>query len=355
MGGCVHMTTHAAVSVPQTEQVPLASLGRAGLMVPRFGLGAAPLGGLYTSVGEQQAHDALEAAWAAGVRYFDTAPHYGAGLSERRTGAFLAGKPTADWVLSTKVGRQLAPSGGPQATMFAGEPPTRRSFDFSRDGILRSLADSLERLGTDRVDVLLLHDPDQHWRQAIDEGWPVLAELRDQGVVRSIGAGMNQTAMLTRFVRETDMDVVLLAGRYTLLDQSALDDLLPACVERSTSVVVGGAFNSGVLADPRPGSMFDYRPASPQVLARARRAQEVCARYDVPLAAAAVQLPGAHPAVATVLLGTRDAHEAKENARLGQLPIDPGLWQDLKSEGLLREDTPVPTAGTEDNAGVPCT
>lgn len=349
------MTGHASVSAPEAAPEPPAALGRAGLNVPRFSFGAAALGGLYTAVGEEQAHDALEAAWSSGVRYFDTAPHYGAGLSERRTGAFLADKPGEDWVLSTKVGRLLVPSGRPQHTMFAEEPSIRRTFDFSRDGILRSLTASLERLGTDHVDVLLLHDPDHHWQQAIDEGWPALAELRDQGVVRSIGAGMNQTAMLTRFVRETDMDVVLLAGRYTLLDQSALDDLLPACAERSTSVVVGGVFNSGVLADPRPDSMFDYAPAPPEVLARALRAQAVCAGYGVPLAAAAVQLPGAHPAVTTVLLGARDAHEARENGRLGRLPIDPDLWQALKRERLLREDAPVPTGQATDDGGDPCT
>ncbi|MDQ1494757.1 MAG: D-threo-aldose 1-dehydrogenase, partial [Actinomycetota bacterium] len=217
-----------------------------------------------------------------------------------------------------------------------------RVFDFSRDGIRRSLDASLARLGVDSVDIVYLHDPDDHWAQAVDEAWPALAELRDDGVIRSIGAGMNQSAMLARFVRETEMDVVLLAGRYTLLDQGALADLLPVCVERSTSVVIGGVFNSGILVNPNPDSMFDYRPVTSEVLERARRLAQVCERHGVPLAAAALQFPLAHPAVATVLVGARNAKEVEQNACLLALPIPRALWDELRGAGLLPENAPTP-------------
>ncbi|MDQ1486847.1 MAG: D-threo-aldose 1-dehydrogenase, partial [Actinomycetota bacterium] len=287
------------------------ALGRGGLLVGRYGFGGAPIGGLYQAVEEREAEECLAEAWARGLRYFDTAPHYGAGLSERRIGAFLASKPRDEWALSTKVGRLLEPAADDAAASegFVGEPASRRVFDFSRDGVRRSLDASLKRLGVDRVDIVYLHDPDDHWRQAIDDGWPTLAALRDEGVVTSIGAGMKQTPMLTRFVRETDMDVVLLAGRYSLLDQGALDDLLPACLERSVSVVLGGVFNSGVLANPVAGSTFDYYAAPPDVVARAQHIAEVCGRHGVAVPAAALQFPLAHPAITTVLVGSRNAGE----------------------------------------------
>ena len=322
----------------------LAALGRAGLHVGRHGFGGAPLGGLYEEVSERQAEECLAAAWEGGLRYFDTAPHYGAGLSERRIGRFLAGQPRHSWVLSTKVGRiieAVAPAEADDAG-FAGEAASRRVFDFSRDGVLRSFEASMARLGVDHVDILYLHDPDDHWREAIDEAWPALDELRRQGVVRSVGAGMNQTAMLTRFVRETDMDVVLMAGRYTLLDQQALDDLLPACLERKTSLVLGGVFNSGVLAGPSSDSTFDYKPAPVAVLARARRIADVCARHGIAVGAAALQFPLAHPAVTTVLLGSRSVAELRQNLALGAVPIPSQLWLDLKAEGLLPDGAPVP-------------
>ena len=319
-------------------------LGRGGLHVDRYAFGGAPLGGLFEPVTDAVAQACLEKAWATGVRYFDTAPHYGAGLSERRIGAFLAGWPRSEWILSTKVGRLIEPATATDADElgFVGEPASHRVFDFSRDGIRRSFEASLARLGVDSIDVVYLHDPDDHWVQAIDEAWPALAGLRDEGVIRSIGAGMNQSAMLARFVRETDMDVVLLAGRYTLLDHGALADLLPACVERSTSVVIGGVFNSGVLVDPRPDSMFDYQPVTPEVLGRAQRLAQVCERHGVPLAAAALQFPLAHAAVATVLVGARNATEVEQNACLMALPIPHALWDELRSAGLLPENAPTP-------------
>jgi D-threo-aldose 1-dehydrogenase len=325
-----------------TDETPL---GRGGLQVGRYGFGGAPIGSLFESVSDEQAHACLAQAWAAGQRYFDTAPHYGAGLSERRIGAFLAQKPSSEWVLSTKVGRMIETTDSADDTIPAGfvdESGVRRVFDFSRDGIRRSLDASLARLGVDHVDILFLHDPDDHWQQAIDEAWPALAALRDDGVVRSVGAGMNQTPMLTRFVRETDMDVVLLAGRYTLLDQRALDDLLPACVERGTSVVLGGVFNSGLLANPYRDATYDYEPAASEMVDKVRRIDEVCSRHGVAIAAAALRFPLAHPAITTVVVGARSAREIEENSRFIETPIPSQLWDELLTAGLLRPGPPIP-------------
>jgi len=233
------------------------TLGSSGVPVSGLGFGAAVIGNLFTEVTDEQAHEAVTAAWQRGIRYFDTAPHYGLGLSERRLGEALSAFPRAEFTVSTKVGRRLEPSthgGDDLANGFAVPATRRRVWDFSADGVRRTLEASLERLGLDRVDVVYLHDPDDHADEAFREGYPALEKLRSEGVVGAIGAGMNQAGMLTRFVRETDVDVVLCAGRYTLLDQSALTELLPAAVERGVSVVIGGAFNSGLLADPRPGA-----------------------------------------------------------------------------------------------------
>jgi len=322
------------------------AVGCGGLRVGRQGFGGAPLGGLFAPVERDDAVATLDEAWAQGIRYFDTAPHYGAGLSERRVGAYLAGKPRDEWVLSTKVGRVLETVRPEDADDmgFVGESATRRVFDFSRDGIRRSLDASLERLGIDKIDIVYLHDPDDHWQQAIDEGWPALAQLRADGVVTSVGAGMNHSEMLTRFVQETDMDVILLAGRYTLLDQGALERLLPVCLETTTSIVVGGVFNSGVLATPSADSWFDYGPVPPAVLERVQRLDAVCARYDIPLPAAALQFPLAHPAVKTIVVGYRSAAEVVENAAWARLPIPGALWDDLREEGLLRADAPTPVS-----------
>jgi D-threo-aldose 1-dehydrogenase len=320
-------------------------LGRGGLQVGRYGFGGAPIGGLFESVTDEQALACLTKAWDVGMRYFDTAPHYGAGTSERRIGSFLAGKPTAEWVLSTKVGRLIETESSPSNSTdagFVGEVGVRRVFDFSRDGIRRSFDASLERLGVDHVDVVFLHDPDDHWQQAIDEAWPALAGLRDEGAVRSVGAGMNQSPMLARFVRETEMDVVLLAGRYTLLDQRALDDLLPACLERRTSVVLGGVFNSGILANPHRNLTYDYGQASPDVIERAQQIAAVCLRHNVELPAAALQFPFAHPAITAEIIGARSPQEIEQNARYARAQIPAQLWDDLRTQGLLRVDAPVP-------------
>jgi D-threo-aldose 1-dehydrogenase len=304
-------------------------LGRTGVEVSVLGLGTAPLGGLYDEVSEDAAVATVQAALDLGIRYFDTAPLYGHGLSEQRLGLGLANHGTTggDVVVSTKVGRLLrADVPADPDDIFRGTPPVNPAFDFSADGVARSLEESLERLGRDSVDIVLVHDPDDFGDQVVRETLPALARWRDEGVVRAIGAGMNQGAMLTRFVDEADVDCVLLAGRYTLLDQSALDDLLPRCVERGVAVIAGGVFNSGLLANPEPGAPYDYVAAPDDLVLRARRMARVCAEHGVPLKAAALQFPLRHPAVACVLTGTRSHAELAENAALMRRPIPAELW-----------------------------
>ncbi|MFI7700419.1 aldo/keto reductase [Nonomuraea sp. NPDC049480] len=290
------------------------SLGRSGVSVSRIGLGTAPLAGLYTPVGEEQAAATLEAAWEGGVRYFDTAPRYGAGLGERRLGRFLAGVDRSQVTVSTKVGALL--------------DPVRR--DYTVEGVYASLAGSLERTGLDAFDILLIHDPDDHWEQAVRHAYPALERLREQGGVRAIGVGMNQAEMLTGFVRETDVDCVMVAGRYSLLDRTAAKELLPLCAERGIGVLVAGVFNGGILADPGPGAHYDYVPAPEPVLERARGLAERCAAYDVPLAAAALQFPLRHPAVTGVVVGARSSEEVAEDLALAATSIPDDLWTELE-------------------------
>jgi D-threo-aldose 1-dehydrogenase len=326
-------------------------LGRTGTAVTRLSLGAAPLGNLLTAVGDEQALATVDAAWAAGVRCFDTAPHYGLGLSERRLGAALRERPRDRYTVSTKVGRLLLPVRGRVGDDlehgFAVPATHRRVWDFSADGVRRSIEDSLVRLGLDRIDIVYLHDPDDHEDEAFADGYPALERLRAEGVVGAIGAGMNQARMLDRFVRETDVDVVMLAGRYSLLDQTALPDLLPNAARRGVSVVVGGVFNSGLLADPKPGATFDYAPASADRLERALALKAVCDRFAVPLRAAAVQFPLAHPAVAAVMVGARSAAEVRDAAAMCDAGIPAGLWTALREEGLLPREAPVPAGRSE--------
>ena len=313
----------------------------------RLSLGCAPLGNLYRPTSDADARGAVEAAWDAGVRYFDTAPHYGLGLSERRLGAALRDRPRDAFAVSTKVGRRLEPVADgrrPDDEGYAVAPTHRRVWDFTRDGVLRSLESSLERLGLDRVDVLFAHDPDDHYTEVLDGAYPALEELRAQGVVRSIGAGMNQAGMLADFVRHTDMDLLMLAGRYTLLEQGALDDLLPLCERRGVRIVAAGVFNSGLLARdvPPDDAHYDYAAAPGELVARARRIAAVCGRHGVTLPAAALAFPLAHPAVASVCVGARSAAQVERNAALFAARIPAGLWAELRAEGLLREDAPAP-------------
>jgi D-threo-aldose 1-dehydrogenase len=325
-------------------------IGRTGLDVTRLGFGGASIGGLFTAVRDEDATATVERAWDLGVRTFDVAPLYGLGAAERRMGRALAGKPRDDFVLSTKVGRLVVPRDSippgadvdEQDANYPHRDPVGLVFDYSGDGVRRSIEASLERLGLDRIDIALIHDPDDHWEAAIDDAYPALARLRDEGVIRAVGAGMNQSAMLARFAREGDFDVFLVAGRYTLLDQEAFGELLPLCVERGIGILIGGVMNSGVLTDPGPGSRYNYRPAPPAVIDRARRLAAVCERHAVPLRAAAIQFPLAHPAVRSLIAGVRRIEHLDEYPELMRRPIPADLWAELRAEGLIPSEAPVP-------------
>jgi D-threo-aldose 1-dehydrogenase len=338
------------------EPTDRVSLGRTALSVTRLGFGAASIGGVFDAVDDAAGLATIGHAWDLGVRYFDVAPLYGYGTAERRLGRVLASRPRDSFVLSTKVGKlvrradEVEPGADVDRDAFGDRrdaDPTQDSgfrvvFDYSRDGILRSIEESLGRLGLDRIDILYLHDPDDHWEAAIGEAYPTLHRLREDGVVGAIGAGMNQSAMLTRFAREGDFDVFLVAGRYTLLDQDALAELLPTCLERNVSVVIGGVMNSGILAAPRQDGRFNYKPATSDVVERARLLAEVCERHGVPLKAAAIQFPLAHPAVASVVAGVARIDHLDEYPALMRRPIPADLWAELRSEGLLAPAAPVP-------------
>jgi D-threo-aldose 1-dehydrogenase len=311
-----------------------------GLRFSGLGFGAAVIGNLYRATSDEDARAAVDAAWAAGVRYFDTAPHYGLGLSESRLGAALADRPRDEYTLSTKVGRRLVRANPPRAKDDGGfDVPgdQTRVWDFSRDGVLRSIDSSLDRLGVGRLDLVYLHDPDDHWREAIEGAVPALAELRDQGIIGGFGAGMNQSAMLTRFVLESDMDAVMVAGRLTLLEQSALADLLPAARERGTAVVAAGVFNSGLLSRPRPAddAKFDYLPVPPEMLARAHAIADVCERHGSTLPAVAMAYPMQFPEVVSVVLGMRTRDQVEQNAALLAAGVPEQLWEELAELDLV--------------------
>ena len=314
--------------------VPLAGTG---LRVSQMIFGGAPIGGLYAPVSEEAAAGALQAAWAAGIRAFDTAPHYGVGLSEQRIGAFLAGRPRAEFVLSTKVGRRLVASPGDVqgAEGFYGTPQLTRVRDYSRDGVLAALEDSLGRLRTDRLDIVLIHDPDDHAEQALDGAYAALDQLRAQRVIGAVGVGMNQAGLLQWFVERADLDCVLVAGRYSLLDTSAAAGLLPACQQRGVAVLAAGVFNSGILADPRPGATYDYAPAPGSLVQRAQRIRAVCARRGVPIGAAALHFVLRHPAVTAIVAGARSAAEITEDVRWLTAAVPDELFSELASEGLI--------------------
>lgn len=335
------------VSAP--EPIATRPVPRCELALSELSLGCAQLGNLNRAIGDEQASATVQAAWDRGIRYFDTAPHYGLGLSERRLGQALAGAPRDAYVLSTKVGRLLEPLPAPHACDtegFAVKASHRRVWDFSRDGVLRSLEASLERLGVDRVDIVYIHDPDEHYREALDGAYPALAELRGQRVVAAIGAGMNQPEMLADFARNTDMDLLMLAGRYTLLEQPGLDELLPTCVKQRTGIVAAGVFNSGLLARPAPspGAHYDYRTAPKDLVARARRIAEICAQHETTLPAAAIAFPLAHPAVVSVCVGAHSPDQVIRNCGEYSRQPPPALWHELATVGLVRGDAQLPVA-----------
>lgn len=327
-------------------------IGATGLSLTRFGLGTAPLGNLFQEVPEDDAQATFSAAFDAGIRYVDTAPLYGYGLAESRAGRALAQYPRSAFVVSTKVGRLLregargaGETDGDGETFYRANPQLYAQFDFSYDGVMRSLEESLERLGLEQVDIVYIHDPDDHYDAAVKGAYRALDRLRRDGVIRAVGAGMNQWQMLSRFLDDCDFDCVLLAGRYTLLEQPALAELLPKCLARNVAVINGGVFNSGLLANPLPGATYNYVQAPPELIERSRRIAAVCARHDVPLMAAALQFPLGHPAVASVLSGVKSAAELHQNLRMFELPIPARLWDDLKAAGLLDPAAPVPDGG----------
>lgn len=317
--------------------LPVAKVGKTkNLYVTRLGMGTAPIGNLYAPVPEAQAIAAIQRSYELGIRFFDTAPLYGAGQAEERLGKALRGIPRDEFVIETKVGRIVRGDG----SIY---------FDFSRDGVLRSFEDSLKRLGMDRVDILLVHDPDvenpeKHFRQVVDEAFPTLIELREQGVIQAVGAGMNQWQMEWEFAKRADVNCFLLAGRYTLLEQTALD-FLAYCQEHDISVFLGGVYNSGILATgPVPGAKYNYEDAPPEILERVRRIKEVTDRHGVPLHVAAQHFARAHPAVTALIIGSVSAEEAEDNRRIWDMQVPPALWEDLRAAGLIDPRAPVPTA-----------
>lgn len=323
-------------------------------MVSQLGFGGAPLGNLFSLVTERQAELTLRAAWDAGIRLFDTAPFYGRGLSERRIGAFLQRQARDSYVLSTKVGRLLVASGAPvDGGDYRDVPSYAVVYDYSADGARRSLDESLRRLGLDRVDIAYIHDigtdthgPDQprRYREALNGAYPALAALRAQGVVRAIGLGVNDWRVCLEFLCDADPDCFLLAGRYTLLEQEPLaGGLLAECGRRGVSLVIGGAFNSGILATgPVDGAKYDYQPAPPSVLDRVRAIDVVARAHGVALAAAALQFPLAQDSVGSVVVGARSAAEVAQNMAMLATSIPPDFWAELKAKGLLDRTAPTP-------------
>lgn len=336
-------TLDAAESAAATATRPF---GRGGLRVGPLGFGSAGLGNLYGAVADDVWPGCVPAAWEAGIRYFDVAPHYGLGLAEERLGRSLAGRPRDEYLLSTKVGRVIVPRENPEgATDMANQfdvPADRaRVVDYSRDGVLRSVEGSLERLGVDRIDILFVHDPDEHYREALDGAFPALEELRSQGVIRSYGAGMNQSAMLTRFIENTDLDIVMLAGRFSLLDQSGLDDVLPAALRRGVSVASAGVFNSGILATdrPSPGAHYDYAPVSGDLIEKVNAIANIAEAHGFTVPELAAQFPLRHPAVSTVVLGARSSEQVERNARLLARPVPDEVFAELVKARLVSQSS----------------
>ena len=330
-------------------------IGGRALEVTGLGLGTAPLGGLYRDLSDEEAFGAVQAAWDAGVRFFDTAPHYGHTKAEHRLGDALRRYPRSEFVLSTKVGRHFVPRKHPYdgSEGWQNPLPFEAIYDYTHDGILRSFEDSQQRMGIVDIDILLVHDigvvthgeRNAHYWQQLTQGggFRALDDLRSQGVVKAVGLGVNEGAAILDAMRDFDIDCALLAGRYTLLEQATLDDLLPECEQRNVSILLGGAFNSGILARGVEGDLkFNYGEAPKEVIERVARLEAVCKVHGVPLAAAALQFPYAHPAVATVLTGARNAGELRENVASFDKAIPAELWQALRDEGLLDPRAPVP-------------
>lgn len=322
-----------------------------------LGFGTAPLGGLYRPVAPDDAQKTLEAAWKAGIRYFDTAPLYGLGLSETRLNRFLYGKKRKDYVLSTKVGRLLEvcdPKNRTGIGKFFDTPSRKERYDYSYDGFMRSIEFSLERLGVDSIDIIFVHDVDvfthksaavrdEHVKTILKSGYKALEKLRSEKVIKAFGAGVNEWEVCETLAKAGDFDIFLLAGRYTLLEQEALNSFLPLCEARGIGIVLGGPYNSGILATgPKPGAWYNYDPAPKHILERVAEIEAVCKRHKVKLAQAALRFPLNHRQVVSVIPGGVSAKEVELNVATMGVKLPKALWKDLKAEGLLRQDAPVP-------------
>ena len=332
-------------------------LSSQNLAVSELGFGTAPLGNLYKAISDEAAHAALEDAWNAGIRYYDTAPLYGLGLSETRLNRFLRTKPREDYVLSTKVGRLMMPSDAKNRTghgKWFDVPLRQERYNYSYDGVMRSVEFSYERLGINKIDILYVHDlcifthgskeaSDARIADFFDTGgYDAMVKLRDEGVVSAIGGGINEWEVCETLAKRGDFDVFLLAGRYTLLEQSALDSFLPLCEARGIKIVTGGPYNSGILASgPVKGAFYNYDPAPQEILDRVAAIEAVCASHGVSLKAAALQFPLLHPTHLTVIPGAQTARELSDNVAVYEADIPPSLWSDLKTEGLMRQDAPI--------------
>ncbi len=317
-----------------TKPLPTAQVGKTALRVGRLGMGTAPIGNLYGAVAEKQAIETVQRSFELGIRYFDTAPLYGSGISERRLGQALQGVPRDQFVLQTKVGRLVRADG----SIY---------FDYSRDGVLRCLEESLNRLQMDRVDILLVHDPDtnrekEDFPQALNEAFPALIELREQGVIGALGAGMNQWEMEWEFAKHSDPDIFLLAGRYTLLEQTSLA-FLDYCQQRQISVVLGGVYNSGILVTgPTPGAKYNYADAPQPILEKTRQLKAITDRYGVPLHVAAQHFARSHPAITGLIIGTLQPSEADDNRDIWHAEIPAQMWADIRAAGLVEAGAPMP-------------
>ena len=332
----------------------LNKFGRVGLNVTAFSFGTAPIGNIFRPIDEATSDAMVQTAWDAGIRYYDTAPYYGHGLAELRLGHSLRWKERDTFVLSSKVGRRLAPKRRSEidfrpwvnAAAFAVE------FDYSYDGTMRAFEDSLQRMALERMDICFIHDIDvftrgaaqpEVFREAMDGCWRALAKLRDEGAVKAIGVGVNEWQVCQQALEQRDFDCFLLAGRYTLLEQEALDTFLPLCGQRGAAVAVGGGFNSGILATGAvPGAKYNYSPAPPEVMTKVERIEQVCRDHRVPLPAAALQFVVAHPSIPTFIAGTRTVDQLNQNLQWFEHPIPADFWAELKHRKLLREDAPVP-------------
>jgi D-threo-aldose 1-dehydrogenase len=329
-------------------------LGRRGAAVSQLGVGTAPFGSAASTDSDAAVRAAFDGLYGAGLRYFDTAPFYGLGLAEHRLGMCMRGVDRRELVVSSKVGRLMRPlADGLAPGASSGKYPFEVAFDYSYDGTLRSLEHSLQRLGTNRIDVALIHDVNRRWqgdlveqryREAMSGAYRALTELRDAGLIKAIGVGVNDWEILLRFAADGDFDCFMLAGRYTLLDHTALDRFMPECERRGIAVLMAAPFNSGILATgARPGATFFYVEAEAEVMARTQRIEAVCARHRVAIAAAALQFPLAHPAVASVVTGMRNAVEVRQNLAHMRAAIPADFWHELKAEGLIATAAPVPS------------